>query len=161
MSLKEQIESVIKKLPHSESRVPYTYHHDYLRLHVFKEASRANIAAKKCWSEEELYATALIGLLESATYLLTLSNEELDICRQAYQVCLAYIERLQKEPTKKAFVICRNDSPEAVVLGEDETLAEEEKEKLARRAYDESDGSLSYEDYRDCVFWHIHEVKVI
>lgn len=27
----KQIKSVIKKFPHSEVRVPFTYHHDYLR----------------------------------------------------------------------------------------------------------------------------------
>jgi len=96
--MKDQFEALIKKLPHSDSRVPYTYHHDYLRQKVYANATRANIAQKKCWSEEELYATALVALLDSVevSALLALNNEDLEICRQANEICLRYVTKLQE-----------------------------------------------------------------
>ena len=169
-SLRVLFEDLIKRVPHSESRVPYTYHHDLLRLRVFVNASRADIAQKKCWSDEELYASALVYLLDDlgSSFLLTLSDDDLKISKQAYEVCQKYIERLQEEvesPTK-AFVICKNDSVKAVVLGSEER-ANEKKEELAKQEYDSTHSGVvsfigrSYEEYRQVCFWHVHETKVL
>jgi hypothetical protein len=62
--------SVIKKLPHSEGRVPYTYHHDYLRMNVekFKRRSRSFVASNHNEDDIELYAVALTQLLDGLNF---------------------------------------------------------------------------------------------
>lgn len=63
---KERILEVIKKLPHSETRVPYTYHHDYIRQQSQKMlgSSRSEVAIlAKDTSEEAIYATALVQIV--------------------------------------------------------------------------------------------------
>jgi hypothetical protein len=181
-SLKDRIEALIKRLPHSDSRiphphldgqVPYTYHHDYLQQKVYLNASRADIAQKKCWSEEELYATALIYLLDcnsfsiASTFLLSFDNNDLETCRQAYEICQKYIERLREAlavQNKKAFVICMNDGVKAVVL-DDEERAEIKKEELAKQHYEQvwlrANTNCTYDEYRQICFWHFHETKVL
>jgi hypothetical protein len=55
------IKKVLEKLPHSQGRVPYTYHHDYLRTYseAHKDMSRSDIAGSHDSNELELYACAL------------------------------------------------------------------------------------------------------
>lgn len=52
--------TVISKLPHSEGRVPYSYHHDYLRMNVkkFKGCSRSEVASIHEENTDESYAVA-------------------------------------------------------------------------------------------------------
>ena len=81
---------VIDKLPHSKSRVPYTYHHDYLRFHstVFARMSRSEVASSHTADDTELYAVALTQLLSefgvNSIYLL--SSEDLSICKKAKEI---------------------------------------------------------------------------
>lgn len=63
----KQIKSVIKKFPHSEVRVPFTYHHDYLRgncpaLAGWSRADIANSTVK--FDNQELYALALLQIID-------------------------------------------------------------------------------------------------
>ncbi len=63
----KQIKSVIKKFPHSEVRVPFTYHHDYLRgncpaLAGWSRADIANSTVK--FDNKELYALALLQIID-------------------------------------------------------------------------------------------------
>lgn len=65
----KQIKSVIKKLPHSEYLVPFTYHHNYLRgncpaLAGWSRADIANSTVK--FDNQELYALALCQIIDLA-----------------------------------------------------------------------------------------------
>ena len=115
MSLIDDIKSVIAKLPHSESRVPYTYHHDYLRSKVnsFGNASRADVARSECWNDEELYATALMYLLHEInpeTWLYVFDGHDLDICRDAIKLCNSYVNRLELEYDQQKTAIKHRNS---------------------------------------------------
>lgn len=57
---------LIEKLPHSKSRVPFTYHHDYLRAHSKKHQvmSRSEVASCRDSDQTELYAIALMKIIE-------------------------------------------------------------------------------------------------
>ena len=82
--------SVIKKLPHSEGRVPYTYHHDYLRIHVnkFNGFSRSDVASNHIENEVELYAVALRQLLDELDFTDTmdLTSEDIVVCKKAIKI---------------------------------------------------------------------------
>ena len=79
--------SVIKKLPHSEGRVPYTYHHDYLRMNVekFKGKSRSEVASNHSENKIELYAVALTKLLDELNFrdTMDLNSEDIVACSVA------------------------------------------------------------------------------
>lgn len=84
----EQIKAIIAKLPCVvESRVPYTYHHDFLRTYcsTYHNYSRTDIA-KRNSGEYELYALALceilciIGVLDFT--LMTFTDEDRAIIRE-------------------------------------------------------------------------------
>ena len=56
MSIKDKVLSQIKTIPHSEGRVPYTYHHDYVRMKFMSTdpaLSRSRVAKAEA-SEDEL-----------------------------------------------------------------------------------------------------------
>jgi hypothetical protein len=96
----EDYKRLIVLLPRSVDRVPYTYHHDYIR-NVFPDLSRADVAAMKNWSEEELYATALIGLLDSTEPLDTMMSflfiqDSAGIIEHAKKIAEAHLESYKK-----------------------------------------------------------------
>lgn len=82
----EDFKRVIQALPRSEGRVPYTYHHDYVRG-LYPSMSRADVAVIKNWSEEELYATALTGLISGLDNIVLLSA--LKDIPDGYNICLS------------------------------------------------------------------------
>ena len=100
--LVEDIKYLFTLLPHSESRVPYTYHHDYLRMKVYSGYSRSDIADLKNWSEVELYSTALVELLnelgveEWASYC-TGSTREFTTVVRAVDIVGHYIKRINSK----------------------------------------------------------------
>ena len=64
----DRIKELIAKLPHAKGRVPYTYHHDYLRQHCgfYKGMSRSEVAsytADEC-DEVDLHSCALLKIVE-------------------------------------------------------------------------------------------------
>lgn len=64
----ELIKETFKKLPHSETRVPYTYHHDYYRAHspFFKDMSRGEVGQlTKYETDLQRYSVALVQLLDN------------------------------------------------------------------------------------------------
>jgi hypothetical protein len=87
MNKTERIKEVITKLPHSEGRVPYTYHHDHLRTHsvVHREMSRSEVAECNMSTEEELYSVALTQVLDEvgSLFLTLLTPEDIEVCREA------------------------------------------------------------------------------
>jgi hypothetical protein len=89
--------TVISKLHHSESRVPYTYHHDYLRMNVdrFKGCSRSEVASKHTESKDELYAVALTQLLDELNFrdTMNLSNDDIEICKKAIEITENVVSR--------------------------------------------------------------------
>ena len=89
--------TVISKLPHSECRVPYTYHHDYLRMNVdmFKGSSRSDVASRHNESKDELYAVALTQLLDELNFsdTMNLSNDDIDICKKAIEIAENVVSR--------------------------------------------------------------------
>lgn len=65
-TMKDNVEALLAYLPVSPSRVPYTYHHDYLRTQVEKYSgmSRSEVANLTTGeSEDELYAFCFLGSL--------------------------------------------------------------------------------------------------
>lgn len=88
---------VIDKLPHSKSRVPYTYHHDYLRQHsrYHNEMSRADIASSHTADDIELYAIALTQLLNElgAKIIYYINSTDVLICKKAKEITDAAISR--------------------------------------------------------------------
>jgi hypothetical protein len=81
---------VIKEIQHVPSRVPYTYHHDYLRTNSpkFKNKSRGDVGQEHISNDLELYATALIYLFDmSGSQVLEIMNdEEMGVSREAKKV---------------------------------------------------------------------------
>ena len=81
---------VIDKLPHSKSRVPYTYHHDYLRRNteIYKFSSRSEIASSHKDSDVELYAVALIQLLDGlgSRAMFHLNSNDIQLCKKALEI---------------------------------------------------------------------------
>lgn len=84
---KEQIKQVIAKLPHSSGRVPYTYHHDYMRTkcHQFRGFSRSDVASLHEEDELGLYMVALTHLLDTVkpSETFVLSDTDKEICLEA------------------------------------------------------------------------------
>ena len=98
--LVEDIKYLFTLLPHSESRVPYTYHHDYLRTKWNREYSRSEIAELKNWTEVELYSTALVELLneigvEEWALKFTASTREFTTVVRAVDCVSHYINRIK------------------------------------------------------------------
>lgn len=82
LDITEFCKEVFEMIPHSETRVPYTYHHDSLRPLTTKLGeqllSRGDIAfLTRGSSDAERYATALLYVLETldAKSLLTIPHE--------------------------------------------------------------------------------------
>jgi hypothetical protein len=77
---------LIERIPHSKSRVPYTYHHDYLRQHskFHSQMSRSEIASNHRSSQDELYAVALVQIVsENPDAVYSLECEDLSILKEA------------------------------------------------------------------------------
>jgi hypothetical protein len=88
---------VIDKLPHSKSRVPYTYHHDYLRFHstFFSKMSRSEVALLHTADDTELYAVALTQVLRDlgSDSIYLLYSEDVLICKKAKEITDAALAR--------------------------------------------------------------------
>jgi len=67
-SIKDEVLSIVPLFTqYTESRMPYTYHHDYLRStsKIFKNKSRSEVAQLRSdASVDELYALAFLQLIE-------------------------------------------------------------------------------------------------
>jgi len=89
--------TVISKLPHSECRVPYTYHHDYLRMNVdrFKGSSRSEVASNHIEDKDELYAVALTQLLDELKFqdTMNLSSDDIELCKKAIEITENVVSR--------------------------------------------------------------------
>lgn len=87
------IKDLISRLPHSATRVPYTYHHDYLRenTHKFSGMSRSEVAASHEHSELTLYALALMSIMNElgSAIFLEINSSDLETCRKAVLVAEA------------------------------------------------------------------------
>jgi len=93
--------TVIKKLPHSEGRVPYTYHHDYLRMNVktFNGCSRSDVASNHIENEVELYAVALTELLDELKFgdTIDLNSDDIAACKKAMDITKNVVSRYNFE----------------------------------------------------------------
>lgn len=91
---------VINKLPHSQYRMPYTYHHDYIVRHTanYRSKSRSEVAddLRDVITDETLYATALISLLDDigSKAFDYLTYSDMDICKKAREVVKDYLEEV-------------------------------------------------------------------
>jgi len=89
--------TVISKLPHSECRVPYTYHHDYLRMNTkkFKGCSRSEVASNHTENKDELYAVALTQLLDELQFqdTMNLSSDDIEFCKKAIEITENVVSR--------------------------------------------------------------------
>ena len=91
----KQITSVIRKLPHTEGRVPYTYHHDYLRNNcpALSGWSRADIAnSTVSFDSKELYAFALCQIIDEAYSCDIALTQFTDEDRQVIRKCMVFSE---------------------------------------------------------------------
>lgn len=88
---------VINKLPHIKDRVPYTYHHDYLRQHskIHNNMSRSEVASSHTADEIELYAIALTQLLNEigADVFYYINSQDVLICKKAKEITDAALAR--------------------------------------------------------------------
>jgi hypothetical protein len=93
--------AVIDKLPHSKSRVPYTYHHDYLRQHskMHGSMSRSEVSSSHTSSDIELYAIALTQLLSElgSEAVYHIGVDDLYVCKKAKAITNEAISRYNKE----------------------------------------------------------------
>lgn len=100
-SSKEQIKAVISKLPHIESRVPYTYHHDWMRTNIekFLGCSRSDIASME-HDDYELYALALCQIIHAAypcdIALTAFSDNDRRIIRECMDFAKEISKRLRR-----------------------------------------------------------------
>jgi hypothetical protein len=88
---------LIDKLPHSKTRVPYTYHHDYLRRNteLYKNSSRSDVASSHKDTDIELYAVALIELLDGlgSRGIFHLSSNDIQLCKKALEITKNVLSR--------------------------------------------------------------------
>jgi hypothetical protein len=88
---------IIEKLPHSKTRVPYTYHHDYLRRNteLYKNSSRSDVASSHKDSDIELYAVSLIELLDGlgSRAMFHLSSNDIELCKKALEITRNVLSR--------------------------------------------------------------------
>lgn len=88
---------VIDKLPHSKSRVPYTYHHDYLRQHskAHSGMSRSDVASSHTADDLELYGIALTQILSEvgADAIYHINSNDVLICKKAKETTDAALSR--------------------------------------------------------------------
>jgi len=97
----QEYKNVISKLPHSDSRVPYTYHHYFIRMNseMHNAKSRSDVAHLKVFTDEELYATALVEIITECGGLAVvdaLNQQDLYIARDAVKVCDAALKVLDE-----------------------------------------------------------------
>ena len=95
-----KLKSVIDKFPVSGERVPYTYHHDYLRNNVdkFMGMSRAYVAENHKENQTELYMTTLVYLIEqNPDVILYLNDDERGVCKKS----LKFMKKLNKRYDNK------------------------------------------------------------
>lgn len=90
-SISEQVLYLCRFIIHSESRMPYTYHHDYLIMHGSSMGgmSRGDIAAIEEFSADELYSIAFLQLLEhrsGADIILSLNPDIINIAKNVVNV---------------------------------------------------------------------------
>ncbi len=100
----ESIKSVICKLPHSPGRVPYTYHHDFIRTHVdkFNSFSRSDITQIHVENEFELYCVALYVIINKVNWLdilelKLLNDDDLLVCWQVRDIVYTIIHRYDQQ----------------------------------------------------------------
>ena len=88
---------LINKLPHSKSRMPFTYHHDYLRQHskVHNGMSRSDVASSHKASDVELYAITLTQILSEvgADVIYHINSSDVLICKKAKEITDAAVSR--------------------------------------------------------------------
>lgn len=88
---------VIDKLPHSKSRVPYTYHHDYLRQHskLHIGMSRSYVASSHTADDIELHAIALTQILSEvgSDAIYHINSSDVLICKKAKEITEAAVSR--------------------------------------------------------------------
>lgn len=94
---KEIFMRVICKLPHSKSRVPYTYHHDYLRQHSnrHRQMSRAEVASFHTADDIELYSIALTQLIceLGACAFNHIDSQDFLVCKKAVEITESALTR--------------------------------------------------------------------
>lgn len=102
VNIKATCEEILSKIQHNENRLPYTYHHDYLRPKLTKLGtpllSRGDVAfLTRESSDSERYACALLMVIEytSAVELLTLPREYANIISALYVYADEYVDRLK------------------------------------------------------------------
>lgn len=92
---------VIYKLPHSKSRVPYTYHHDYLRQKskIHAGMSRSEVANSHTADFKELYAIALTQLANElgAKLIEHLDSKDIFVCKKAKEIADMVVFRYNAE----------------------------------------------------------------
>jgi len=102
----KDILDVIEELPHSDGRVPYTYHHDHLRQHskAHKDMSRSQVAEMHTEDNLELYAVCLTQILQEVGHevIYLLDKKEIDICESCKEITQSVIEKYNTNFNQKS-----------------------------------------------------------
>lgn len=100
-SIKDLVLQVAPLLPkYTATRMPYTYHHDYLRMYVdkFKGTSRAFVAEEcKNATDDELYAVAFVQIISEldGSDLLSIDSEDQLLVRDVFRKAKEIITKLE------------------------------------------------------------------
>lgn len=95
----ERLKELAHNLPHSQGRMPYTYHHDAIRIFVQEKTgelpSRSDISELTS-NEEELYTIALYQVMKDLTPLswLEIEREYMQDLKEVYQKALILIPKI-------------------------------------------------------------------
>jgi hypothetical protein len=86
MNIKESVVEELTRLNRLNGRIPFTHHHDYVRLNADQARfmSRSEVAELEA-SEDELYACAFLQAVESLTTEQKICS---DISKALYYTCL-------------------------------------------------------------------------
>jgi hypothetical protein len=101
MELRELTKNIMLQMGASESRIPYTYHHDLFRKCGKFGSSRSDIARNVIHkNEEDLYLIAFVGFIEGLLIedILLVDDEVLQDIRKLYTLGkIAYDTYIEKE----------------------------------------------------------------
>ena len=90
---------IINMVSHSPTRVPYTYHHDYVRMNVNYELSRADVAKLKP-DEVDCYILSACYVIEndfSKRDIFFLGEEKREKCRKILKEGESVLEKTKRK----------------------------------------------------------------
>jgi hypothetical protein len=109
MSNQKRLKAMAKHIPHVESRMPYTYHHDAVRLFIQQKTgellSRSDVSQMGA-DEEQLYTIGIYQAIQELTPLqmLDIPLEHVRELKEIYQRALVLIPYFFEKNYKVGYV---------------------------------------------------------